>query len=443
MGEERKIDVADLRPGMYVSRLDRAWLESPFPFQGLLLENWEQVVEVRNLCRHVYVETRDAVAGARAKGHRPGGASAEPRGPRRIRRSASDRPPRRDDEATRSLSWQDRLVQQWGLALEPPPPVTASLKDEIRITHPLIRDTRALVQQQIDDARNGRSLDVPAARECVAQLTDSILRNPHALVWLSALKDRDEYTYLHSLSVCILSLSFGRHLGLPHDALLELGFGAFLHDIGKLHIPDNVLNKPGQLTPQEMAIMRRHPQLGVEIVDGSERIPKSSRDVIYSHHERRDGSGYTEGVTGERIHPLTQIVSLCDTYDAIISHRPYKTASSPLSATGVLYRARGGLFEADLVHKFISCIGIYPAGSLVELSTGEVGVVLANGEDRLRPKVFAVLDEEHQRLKRPYDIDLMHMLQADDGRYLEVQRSLEVGAYGLQPADMLGYVEQA
>jgi len=447
VSEERKVYVSDLMPGMYVSRLDRPWLESPFPFQGFVLENWQQVAEVQNACRYVYVQAGAAppTAGAQTRG--PGGAVARPAarngGPGVIRKVQPVSRPERNNASSRAVPWEARLARQLGRAPQHPPPVTASLEQEVRAARPLIRETRGLVQQQMQDARNGRSLDTPAARESVEHITESILRNPDALVWLSGLKKRDEYTYLHSLSVCILSVSLGRHLGLPRETLLELGFGAFLHDIGKMHIPDSVLNKPAQLTSQEMEIMRKHPEFGVEIVDGSERIPVSSRNVIFSHHERLDGSGYTQGVAGGQIHPLTHIVSVCDTYDAIISQRPYKKASSPVNATAALYRARGRFFEPELVDQFIRCIGIYPVGSLVELSTSEVGVVVATNEERLRPKVLVVLDEEHHRLDEPYEVDLSRTLQTRTGQRLDIERSLETGAYGLQPADLLEHVEQA
>lgn len=443
MSVERKVDVGDLKPGMYVSRLDRPWLESPFPFQGFLIEDWSQVEEVRNACEFVYIEegARDlpepetnAIIGAPVQAPRrksPGG---------RLR----DHILRRKEEqaVAEDHGWSRRL----GLKVEglpERPRVTRSLEKELHAARPLIKETHELVRQQVLDARHGRSLDMPAARESVARITDSVLRNPDALVCLSALKKRDEYTYLHSLSVCILSVSFGRYLGLPEKTLLELGFGAFLHDIGKMHIPDEVLNKPGRLTPEEMSVMRKHPELGVEIVEGSGNIPSSSRNVIYSHHERLDGSGYIEGVSGEKISPLTHIVSVCDTYDAIISHRPYKRANAPLDATAELYRTRGRFFEADLIYKFIGFIGVYPVGSLVELTTREVGVVVENSSDPLRPRLLVLLDNSHQRLDDPYSLDLMRVHQTSTGRRLDITRSLATGEYGLDPFELMRYVEEA
>jgi len=463
MDNEHKVDVSDLKPGMYVTRLDRSWLDSPFPFQGFLLDNWQQVAEVQDACEYVYVELEEDPAIKESKPATRGVLTAQPdsrpkrrwglrlsaRGGRKERRErgfrSSDKGGRksRDDRNDQGEAWENRLARQVGQAVGKAPPVTVSIEEEIRAARPLIQETRGLVLQHVEDARHGRSLDTQAARECVEDLTESVLRNPDALVCLSALKKRDEYTYLHSMSVCILSISFGRYLGLPRETLRELGFGAFLHDIGKMHIPDNVLNKPGPLTPDEMEIMRKHPEYGMEIVDGSERIPSSSRNVIFSHHERLDGSGYTEGVSGANIHPLTHIVSVCDIYDAIISQRPYKMPCSPMDATGELYRTRGRLFEVDLVHQFIACIGIYPVGSLVELTTGEVGVVVATNKVRLRPKVRLVLDEEHRRLENPYEIDLVHQVQTADGRSLDIKRSLETGAYGLEPpSEVLNYIQQ-
>lgn len=442
MSRERKVDVSKLKPGLYISRLDRPWSESPFLFQGFTLQDWEEVEEVRTACEFVYVEEgreHDAAgSGAGDRKARNSGLTGK------SRKRSDSRPvsPVHAREETHPESWEERLARQLGKVHEQPPPILSSLQKELESARPLIRHTHELVQQQVRDARNGRSLDIPAARECVEGITESILRNPDALVCLSGLKKRDEYTYLHSLSVCILSISLGRRIGLPRETLLELGFGAFLHDIGKMNIPDNVLNKPGGLTPEEMAIMRKHPEFGVEIVEGSERIPTSSRNVIYSHHERLDGSGYTEGAAGRQIHPLTHIVSVCDTYDAIISHRPYKKASSPLDATWVLYKGRGRFFEPDLVHQFIECIGVYPVGSLVELSTGAVGVVIAASNQSLRPEVLVILDEDGQRLGIPYAINLADTRQNTAGQSVHIKKSLRAGAHDLDPDEWLGYLER-
>ncbi len=445
MSEERKVNVSDLKPGMYVSRLDRPWLESPFPFQGFQLENWEQVAEVRDACEYVYVEEGEP---EEAGAHEKSVIGAPLPRLRSRRRQEKAPPPRLVPRNERHVvkepasAWSQSLGLKTG-ELPERPPAKQTLQEEIRAARPLIKETHELVRQQVLDARHGRSLDIPAARESVARITDSIMRNPEALVCLSALKKRDEYTYLHSLSVCILSVSFGRYLGLPENTLLELGFGAFLHDIGKMQIPDSVLNKPGRLDPAEMEIMRKHPEFGVEIVDGSERIPDSSRNVIYSHHERLDGSGYIEGASGSQISPLTHIVSVCDTYDAIISHRPYKYANSPLDATAELYRTRGRFFDADLVYKFIGFIGVYPVGSLVELNTKEVGVVIENTSDRLRPKLLVLLDSAHERLEEPYALDLVRSRQTSTGHRLDITRSLETGAFGLDPFELMRYVEEA
>ncbi len=440
MGEERKVQVSDLKPGMYISRLDRPWLESPFPFQGFMLENWEQVDEVRNACEYVYVEEGE-VDGADIR-RKPTLVTPQSQKREQDKFSIRHRSPRQQHADNEPPSaWSQSLGLQPG-ELPERQPVKKRLQEELRAARPLIKQTHELVRQQILDARNGRSLDMPATRESVAKITDSIISNPDALLCLSALKKRDEYTYLHSLSVCILSISFGRYLELPEETLLELGFGAFLHDIGKMQIPDSVLNKPGRLDQDEMEIMRKHPEFGIEIVDGSERIPDSSRNVIYSHHERLDGSGYIEGVSGSKINPLTHIVSVCDTYDAIISHRPYKYANSPLDATAELYRTRGRFFDADLVYKFIGFIGVYPVGSLVELNTNEVGVVIENTNDRLRPKLLILLDSNHERLDQPYPLDLVRTRQTSSGRRLDITRSLETGAYGLDPFELMRYVEE-
>lgn len=418
---EYVVKVEDLQPGMYITRLDRPWLDSPFLFQGFTLTDQDQIREVQQVCEFVYVESARCapeVVLPRASASRPPPASDNSRWRERLKHFAARRPP-----------WQRHSV---------------SIAEEITTARRLHRDSTELMRTALDNARGGRSVDIKSARAAVADLSQSVMRNPDALGWLGKLKEEHEYTYKHSLSVCILSLVFGRHMGLPEHELHELGLGAFLHDLGKMKIPMEVLDKTSALTPDEMTEMKRHPEYGVEIVSGSERVPETVRDIILSHHERMNGSGYPQGLSAELIRPMTHMVAISDTYDAIVSKRPYKKPVSPVQAVEILNRERGNLFDPWLVDQFIQCVGVYPVGTLVELNNGETGIVVAaNREARLHPRVLILINREGERLERPVVRDLAAERSDEDHERYHIAHALGEEARGLTTVDLERYMAEA
>ena len=417
---EYMVNVEDLQPGMYVSRLDRPWLETPFLFQGFTLRDQDHIREVQQCCEFVYVEstrTDSAVDLPRVSTGPAPPASDNSRWRERLKRFTARRPP-----------WRRHSV---------------SISEELPAARRLHTDSSDLMRNVLDNARSGRSIDIKSARAAVKDLTHSVMRNPDALGWMSKLKQEHEYTYKHSLSVCILSLVFGRHMSLPESELHLLGLGAFLHDIGKMRIPLEVLDKPAALTPEEFAEMRRHPEHGVEIVSASGTVPDTVSDIIRSHHERMDGSGYPQGLSAELIRPMTHMVAICDTYDAIVSRRPYKKPVSAVRAVEILNRERGNLFDPWLVDQFIQCVGVYPVGTLVELNNAETGIVVsANREARLHPRVLILLDNEGQRLERPFVRDLATDRTEDDHERFHITHALGEEARGLNTGDLEQYMAE-
>jgi len=413
--------VEDLQPGMYVSRLDRPWLESPFLFQGFTLRDADHIHEVQQVCEFVYVESAHTDPGIDLPRISTGAAppaSDNSRWRQRLKKFTARRPP-----------WQRHSV---------------SISEELPAARRLHDDSSELMRTALDNARTGRSVDIKSARAAVEDLTQSVMRNPDALGWMSKLKEEHEYTYKHSLSVCILSLVFGRHMCLPEAELHQLGLGAFLHDVGKMKIPLEVLDKPAALTAEELAEMKRHPEYGMEIVSDSGNVPDTVRDIILSHHERMNGSGYPQGLTAELIRPMTHMVAICDTYDAIVSKRPYKKPVSAVRAVEILNRERGNLFDPWLVDQFIQCVGVYPVGTLVELNNGETGIVVsANREARLHPRVLILLDKEGQRLERPFVRDLAAERGEDDRERFHIVHALGEEARGLNTGDLEQYMAQA
>ena len=315
---------------------------------------------------------------------------------------------------------------------------STSLEQEVSVAQAAESRTRTLIYSIMDDIRLGRSINSVEAKKAVAGMVESVVRNPDALVWLTQLKKKDEYTALHSLRVCILALTFGRHLGLSAEQLNVLGIGALLHDVGKFKVPNEILNKPARLTDAEYQIMKTHVPLGVEILENTPNIPPAAIEVARRHHERYSGSGYINGFSGDEIGLFGLVGAIVDTYDAITSDRAYHSGMSAYDALNLLYQARNTEYHTGLVEQFIQCMGVYPIGSVVEMNSGSVGVVISiNRARRLKPRVALVLDPD----KHPYTpapvVDLFQSPVDGSGRVLEIRKVLPTGTYGIVPANYL------
>ena len=259
-----------------------------------------------------------------------------------------------------------------------------------------------------------------------------MIRNPDALICFSQLKDKNEYIYQHCLRVCILALAFGRHLGLTANNLEELGLSALLHDVGKMRIPQSIVDKRHDLSHEEVAVMRTHVHYAIEILQQS-KLSDAVMQGILQHHERYDGSGYPQGLRGEMIGQFGLIVGLVDFYDAVTSERPYREAISPSVALRHIYQARGKAFHPTLVESLIQCIGVYPIGSVVELNTGDVGVVLTlNRKQRLKPKIALVLQADNRPYSHTRIIDLVSD-KTRKGSIYEIANATEAKRYGIDP----------
>jgi len=255
---------------------------------------------------------------------------------------------------------------------------------------------------------------------------------------LSQLKDADEYTALHSLRVCILALTFGRHPDFNREELNLLGVGALLHDVGKMKVPVEILNKPGRLTDKEFEIMKSHVPEGVKILNSADGIADASIQVAANHHERYAGGGYAGGVAGDRIGSFGLISGIVDCYDAITSDRVYHSGLSAYEALTKMYSWRSTDFHPGLIEQFIQCMGIYPVGSLVELTDGRVGVVITvNRKRRLRPRVALVLKEDKTPYRKPKLVNLVDLEEAQGQDAPSIVKVLQPGEYGINPIDYL------
>lgn len=420
-GYQKKVHTIDLQKGMYVSQLDRPWIETPFMFQGFELKNDDQVEQLRKHCQWVYI---DIQKGADFDARR-GNASAY-----------AERTQLLDDEEN---SIRKKVADLAQLDIEEKKGKKTyldktTLEEELVEAKMIESHAREMMREAVVDVQKGKKIDMEVADKAVGRMTDSIIRNPDALVCLGQLKDVNEYTALHSIRCAIVALAFGRHLALSRDELKVIGIGALLHDVGMARLPKSILDKPGGLTVDEFAIMGKHVGWGLEILDHSGGVPQGAMEMVAQHHERGDGSGYPDKRTGKNISPAGAISAIVDVYDAVTSDRHYSGGMSAEEALKRMYEWRKKDFKSQMVEEFIKCMGIFPIGSLVELSTGTIGVVVTiNRARRLKPKVALVLTATRTPFRHRFIADLADVRAGAEE--LKIKRVLPAGAHGINPMD--------
>ncbi|HEY4731693.1 MAG TPA: HD-GYP domain-containing protein [Gammaproteobacteria bacterium] len=407
----KKIEIWDLKVGMYIRELDRPWLETPFLLQGLWINSPGDLEEVKRYCKYVYIDPD--------KG-------------------------RDVDDSDLALDGSDTYVTQTGgqkpIKVEKPPAykVHVRFEKEIDVAKNIHKQAAHVVRNMYDDVRMGKSINTEGAKATVSSIVDSIIRNPDAQVWLTQLKDKDEYTAIHSLNVCILSLAFGRHLGFSREMLNELGLGALLHDLGKIRVPGQVLNKPGKLTDDEFKLMKLHPVYGKQILSITNGLSPNIIDIAYSHHERMNGTGYPHGLNSDQISLYGRMVAIVDIYDAITSQRVYHHGVHSMDAMKQLYELRRTDLDNKMVEQFIQCLGIYPVGSVVELACGAIGIVISiNRERRLKPKILLVMNEKKEFITPTRIIDLAKFDSSKFGTQFDVKNVVQASVYRINILDYI------
>jgi len=273
-------------------------------------------------------------------------------------------------------------------------PQTSSLKPKVSFDNEIGKATKLydkakeIQEKAFEDMKAGREIDTGAMKDVADGFIDSVFRNPDALACMTRMRDKDAYLMEHSVNVSIIMTIFARYLGFDQDLIHELATGALLHDLGKIGVPDPVLNKPGRLTDDEMVEMRSHVTLGYDVLKRSGDLSDVSLEVVRDHHERLDGNGYPDGKTAEALSKYARMIAIVDTYDAITATRCYQTARTPITAFKILRAESGTSFDGDLVTEFIACMGIHPVGTLVKMKSNKLGfVVESNYVNPLSPKV--------------------------------------------------------
>lgn len=401
---KKQIHIDELQPGMQIEKLDRSWLSTPFFRHKMTITSYQQITQlkacgVQTLVVRIEHETVEAV-------------------------SASE--PKPADVPMESAAKEEAS----------PVPETVSFEEELPVAREVYNAAKTVIQAAMNDTRLGRAINVEAVREVVSKMAESVFRNPDALPSLSRLKRFDEYTFYHSVNTALLAMSLGRSLGFDQAAIHLAGVGTLLHDIGKMKIPLEILNKPGRFEAHEMEIMKQHVLRGVEVLSSTTGLGDSYVQPALEHHERVNGAGYPHRRAKHDISQFGLITAVVDIYDAMTSDRCYHKGKPAHEILQLLYRlSLEGHLDSTLVQRFIQVVGIYPVGSVVELNTGETGIVKqVNHQTPLAPVVLLVKTAGNTLLSHPHAQDLS---QQTDTRKRNITTVLAPQQAGLDPTHYL------
>jgi putative nucleotidyltransferase with HDIG domain len=298
--------------------------------------------------------------------------------------------------------------------------------------------TLEAARNTLHDVRFGKPVGIEAITLAAEDMVSSIMRNPDALVSLAQIKGYDEYTYVHSVNVGILITSLVHSMNYSEEQLLEAGVGGLLHDIGKMRVPEHILNKPGKYTPEEFSIMKRHPENGLTILKNAHAISDFSRLVIIEHHERFNGKGYPKGLHESTIHEIGLIAAVSDVYDAMTTDRIYRPAWTPQRTLAMIFQGCDIEYSRRIVELFTKNLGIYPVGSFVRLATREMGVVIRVDKGSiLTPDVLILFDEKSERLEKPKEYNLLELQKSENGDRYRIEISLNPNDFNVRISDFI------
>nr|WP_277355919.1 HD-GYP domain-containing protein [Marinobacter daepoensis] len=412
---QKKIATHDLEIGMFVSDLDRPWHQTPFPIQGFYLRTEDDLKAVVSHCKWVMIdvaETREEIA------------------------LSTDRiKPFSRRSNTRSGGREE--VQLPPLSIREPVTYAADvpLRKEVKVSRKLLSDAESALSRMFESLEADQMPDLRPAADVTRRMVESVARQPNALLWLSRTRQYDDFIYRHALNTAVWALVCGRQLGLNEGLLNHLGVGCLLSQVGKTALPKELLAREHQLSPEDYAVYRTYVELGCEMLD-SAGLSRAVMSVVQGHRERHNGSGFPKGTRGDRIPLLAKVAGLAEFFESLIAPRDDQEPMTPEKAVALLYDMRNIEFQEDLVEAFIQAVGVYPTGSLVELSDGQRGIVVSHSPGRrLWPSVMIMQDADRRPLKSARIIDLArHNESRPASEFLTVRECLPHGTEGLDPA---------
>lgn len=375
----KKIQFQQLRVGMYVSDFNAGWLNHPFMLNSMKIDSDEQVQKVlASGIRELFIDTDRGL-------------------------DVGDAPTRSEAAAQ-----TERQLEAIAETQKPKMPERqVSLAEEMSRAKNTFTEATKVIRGIMDDIRLGRQIEIESSKAIVEKITSSVMRNGNAMQSMRRLKHLDDYTFLHSVSVCTMLTSFSKAVGLDVAMTHDVALGALLHDIGKMRVNLAVLNKPARLSDEEFRHMKSHVVLGSDLLRQMSGVPKIAFEPLELHHERFDGSGYPKGLKGMDISQVGRMSAIVDVYDAITSERCYHNPMGPADGIRKLFEWSKFHFDPALVQIFVKSVGIYPVGTLVRLESGRLGIVVEQRESNLlTPVVRVVFDAKRDYYITPEDVDL-------------------------------------
>ncbi|MBI1773283.1 MAG: HD-GYP domain-containing protein [Burkholderiales bacterium] len=380
----KKIEIAQLRVGMYVQELCSSWIDTPFWQKSFILADAEELKKIQaTRIRHAWIDISRGLDVLQEGVEKP---------PTEPPVEFTPKPP--------------------SASIVPPRQISAvSMDDELGRASAIVSKSKQAVFTMFNEARMGKVVDVGNAQTMVEEIADSVMRNPGALIGLARLKTKDDYTYMHSIAVCALMVALAKQLGLSEETTREAGLAGLLHDIGKMMVDADILNKPGKLTDAEFVSVKEHPMAGYNMLKEAKGVSAIALDVCLHHHEKIDGTGYPRRLKGDEISLYARMGAVCDVYDAITSDRPYKQGWCPAESLRKMAEWSTGHFDEKIFQAFVKSIGIFPVGTLVKLESGRLAVVVEQqvGKSLLLPKVRVFFSAKSMAYITPELIDLSRM----------------------------------